>query len=157
MRPRRTATLQRRGPLHEAFEDARSRWDALDESQREGGVAADVEDALAECAYALRVFGAIRAQMPMIGRDENVAIVGPASITVDHVAAVARNAVEDLAESLREPPAPDGDRRSGAGEAAAAPAAWGCGLHGVRDALLTTGVRCTLDRREWRRAVGDLA
>jgi hypothetical protein len=115
---------ERRGPLHKAFEHARARWDSLEDWQREGRQADDAETDLAEAAYALWLFGAIRAQLPAVDHDERVALLGPASIIAELVASVARNAVEDLGEQVRQPLGSDEVAQTRLRDVAARAAEW---------------------------------
>jgi hypothetical protein len=115
---------ERRGPLHEAFDTARTCWDALDQAQRDGPLGNELQEGLSESAYALRMFIRIRAQVPAVDHDETVALIGPASIITELVAAASRNAVEDLAERLCEPAGEDPERSARLHAAAAAVTAW---------------------------------
>lgn len=115
---------ERRGPLHEAFEHARGHWDELSEIQREAPQGLKLEQDVSDAAYSLWLFGAIRAQVPAIGHDRAVTLIGPASIMADLIAAATRNAVDDLGARLRDQGGGDRDRPTDLGEATAAVAAW---------------------------------
>jgi hypothetical protein len=98
---------ERRGPLHEAFENARARWDALAGHERTGQRANELERDLSASAYALEVSSALRAQLPARGGDAPVVMVGPASTMADIVTACARNAVDELAALIGRSPGAD--------------------------------------------------
>lgn len=66
---------ERRGQLHEAFQDAGRRWDALDERERERSE--ELNRTLSESAYALWVCSAIRNQLPAVDHGGAVAVTGP--------------------------------------------------------------------------------
>lgn len=91
---------ERRGPLTEAFEHARTRWDEL--AERDGGAAVRLGEEISKSAYAQRVLTMVRGQLPTATHEAPVSIVGPASMISSIVAAVAVNAVEDLAELVRQ-------------------------------------------------------
>jgi hypothetical protein len=114
---------ERRGPLNEAFERARTRWDAVaDEARSADSVA--VEEELSRSAHALHVLSALRGQLPTAQHDAALTIVGPATTISELVAATARNAVDDLAELIRESPKTDERAQTKLREATAAVAAW---------------------------------
>jgi hypothetical protein len=54
---------ERRGPFNEAFEKARTRWDALAEQER-GPEAVVLEEELSMSGDALRVLTSLRSQLP---------------------------------------------------------------------------------------------
>ena len=45
----------------------------------------------------------LRAQLPALGHEEPVVVVGPASVMSELIAVVTRNAVDDVGELIREP------------------------------------------------------
>lgn len=114
---------ERRGPLNEAFEKARTRWDALAEKER-GPEAVALEEELSGSGYALRVLAALRGQLPTADHAAPVLIVGPAPTISEFVAAAARNAVDDLVELLRESPRTDERAQAALRTAASAVTAW---------------------------------
>jgi hypothetical protein len=117
---------ERRGPLHESFEQARTRWDALAERERERatGTASDLARQLSASAYALRVLTAVRAQLPTADHGHEVTLVGPASTLSDVVAVATANAVDDLAELVRKPPTGDAGTQARLRGVADAAVAW---------------------------------
>jgi hypothetical protein len=115
---------ERRGPLNEAFEQARTRWDALAEQESQRPTERTLQHEPSRSAYALRLLSMLRAQLPAIGHGEPVAIVGPASSISGLIAAAARNAVDELSELIREPQRSDGQSETRLRAAMAATSAW---------------------------------
>jgi hypothetical protein len=113
----------RRGPLHEAFQDARARWDAVADWERERGDPT-LEHELSSTAYALRILTKLRGQLPTAAHESPVALVGPASTVSEIVAAAARSVVDDLAELIRDSPRSDERAQTRIRDATAAVAAW---------------------------------
>ena len=79
---------------------------------------------LSRTAYALRVLTMLRGQLPTANHDERVALVGPASMIAELVAATVRNVVDDLAELIRVPAKTDERAQEQLRDATAAVAAW---------------------------------
>jgi hypothetical protein len=92
-----------RGPLSETFEPARTRWDDLADKESPGSLDHSMEQEVSRSAYALRVLGMLRAQLPTVDHDEPVVVVGPASMVSHFIAGAARSAVDDLADLVRTP------------------------------------------------------
>ena len=112
----------RRGPLNEAFEQARTRWDTIADGERAS--VRELEHQLSRSAYALHIVSMLRGQLPTVDHAEPVALVGPASTISDLIAAAARNAVDDLGELIRESPKVDQGAQAKLRLAMAAVAAW---------------------------------
>jgi hypothetical protein len=115
---------ERRGPLNEAFEQARTRWEAIVEQEPAPWNAASLKHELSRSAYALRILRMLRAQLPALDQREPVVVVGPARAISGLIAAVAQNAVDELAELLRQPLRSDGKREARLRTAMAAVVAW---------------------------------
>jgi hypothetical protein len=115
---------ERRGPLNEAFEQARTRWDEIADQRPPAWNAPALERELSRCAYALRVLGMVRAQLPALDHGDSVVVAGPAPMLADLIASAARNAVDDLGEALREPLATGTGAGATLRAAAAAVVAW---------------------------------
>lgn len=114
---------ERRGPLNAAFDNARSRWEALAEHER-GSDAGAREEEVSSTAYALRILTMMRAQLPTATHDAPVALVGPGTTISGLVRATARAAVDDLAELIRESPRTDQAAQAKLSRAATAAIAW---------------------------------
>jgi hypothetical protein len=67
---------ERRGPLNEAFEHARTRWDAIAEKESPSPVERSLEQELSKSAYALRILTMLRGQLPTLDHGEPVVVVG---------------------------------------------------------------------------------
>jgi hypothetical protein len=93
---------ERRGPLGEAFEQARERWEALscDDGTVSPGAPSVAEGRLWSAAYALRVLAAIRSQIPAEHDGQPFALVGPAITISEIITGAARNVVDELGELL---------------------------------------------------------
>lgn len=113
---------ERREPLNEAFEQARTRWDAIAESERAS--MRELEHELSKSAYALRILTMLRGQLPTPHHPDPIMLVGPASMVSGMIAAAARNAVDDLGELIRESPKIDQEAHARLRAAVAAVAAW---------------------------------
>jgi hypothetical protein len=92
---------ERRGPLNEAYEHARTRWDEVADREREPETT-KLQEELSKSAYALRVLTMLRGQLPTARHETPVILVGPASTISSIVSAAVRNVADDLAELIRE-------------------------------------------------------
>jgi hypothetical protein len=79
---------------------------------------------LSKSAYALRVLTSMRGQLPTASHDKPVTLLGPASTVSNVVSAAARNAVDDLAELIRDSPKTDEGNQARIRVATAAVTAW---------------------------------
>jgi hypothetical protein len=113
-----------RGPLSETFEQARTRWDEVADKESPGPLGRKHEHELSRSAYALHVLSRLRAQLPTLDHDQPVVVVGPASMVSHFIAGAARNAVDDLAESIRPPLKAGGEAEAKLRTALAAANAW---------------------------------
>jgi hypothetical protein len=115
---------ERRGPLSEIFERARTLWDAIADSERTGARTHPIEQELLKSAYAVRLLTMLRGQLTAVDHSEAVTLVGPASTVSGVIAAAARNAVDDLGELIRESPKTGEEAQARLRMAVAAVAAW---------------------------------
>ena len=94
---------ERQGPLHEAFDVARRRWDALSEAERDRPHGRELEESMSDAAYLLEVSRKLRSQLPAPADQTGGTLVGPASLVSSLIRGGARNGVAELAEVLQDP------------------------------------------------------
>jgi hypothetical protein len=89
---------ERQRVADEAFRSARERWDALSEDERR--VADVLEEELHDTAHRMDVLAALRAQLPAVGSDAGALLVGSQQTLSEIIGAAAREAAEELVQSL---------------------------------------------------------
>jgi hypothetical protein len=89
---------ERQRVAEQAFRSVRARWDALSEDERR--VADVLEEELNDMAHRMDLLAALRAQLPAVGSDAGALLVGPQQTLSEIIGAAAREAAEELVQSL---------------------------------------------------------